>query len=67
MTDFHYSDFDADIDERRKVEFLRRLGPPMSLEAKPLSKYRSRFDVTAAAGIFAMGLPVALAMRAILG
>lgn len=67
MTDFHYSDFDTDIDERRKVEFLRRLGPAKPQTVKRLSDYRTRGHVWAAVAIFASGLPVALTLRAILG
>lgn len=60
-------DFDQDVDERRKVEFLRRFGPAKPQVVKRLSDYRTRGNVLAAIAIFASGLPVALTLRAILG
>lgn len=61
------TDFDADVDEYRRVEFLRRLGPAKPLTVKRLSDYRTMGNVLAALAIFASGLPVAIVLRAILG
>ncbi len=54
------SDFDADIDEIKKVAFLRRLGPAMPLIERPLSRYISRSNVLSALAVFPVGLSVAL-------
>jgi hypothetical protein len=64
-------DFDADIDAR--IETMRRqyfpgeinLGPARALTVKKLSDFRTRWDVLAAIGLFAAGLPAALLLRSI--
>jgi hypothetical protein len=59
------SDFDAEVDERKQLIFLHRLGKPQGLTERPLSKWRSRSDIYAAVALFGLTLPIAIGLRAI--